>query len=99
MVLNLEVVEHVADPDQFLRDCASLVISYIGMKSHLLENLCKDQEVNITLEEQVEDQMGGKKKKRKDMNSAASGTVASIGGIEVNLGDLKGYDSGSGESI
>jgi 2-polyprenyl-6-hydroxyphenyl methylase/3-demethylubiquinone-9 3-methyltransferase len=25
VVLNLEVVEHVADPDQFLRDCASLV--------------------------------------------------------------------------
>lgn len=36
-------------------DCASLVISYIGMKSHLLENLCKDQEVNITLEEQVDE--------------------------------------------
>ena len=25
VVLNLEVVEHVADPEQFLRDCASLV--------------------------------------------------------------------------
>jgi len=25
IVLNLEVVEHVADPDQFLRDCARLV--------------------------------------------------------------------------
>jgi 2-polyprenyl-6-hydroxyphenyl methylase/3-demethylubiquinone-9 3-methyltransferase len=25
VVLNLEVVEHVADPDQFLKDCASLV--------------------------------------------------------------------------
>lgn len=25
VVLNLEVVEHVADPDQFLQDCASLV--------------------------------------------------------------------------
>ena len=25
VVLNLEVVEHVADPEQFLKDCASLV--------------------------------------------------------------------------
>lgn len=50
------------------------------------------------LEEQVEDQMGGKsKKKRKDMDLSASGTVARIEGVPVNLGDLKGYDSGSGD--
>jgi hypothetical protein len=48
------------------------------------------------LEEQVEDQLSGKKKKRKDETST-SGTVARIGGISVNLGNLKDYDSGSGD--
>ena len=47
------------------------------------------------LEEQVEDQMGGKKKKRKDTGAATPSI--SIEGVNVNLGDLKGYDSGSGD--
>ena len=48
------------------------------------------------LEEQVEDQMGGKsKKKRKDMGAATPSI--SIEGVAVNLGDLKGYDSDSGD--
>jgi transcription initiation factor TFIID subunit 1 len=49
------------------------------------------------LEEQVEDQLSGKNKKRKNNETSASGTVARIGGISVNLGNLKDYDSGSGD--
>lgn len=49
------------------------------------------------LEEQVEDQMSGKKKKRKGMDSASSGAMAHLEGVPINLGDLRGYDSGSGD--
>lgn len=52
------------------------------------------------LEEAVEDQMSGKsKKKRKFTDDADSGAVAQIDGVAVNLGDLGGYDSGSGDSV
>ena len=48
------------------------------------------------LEEQVEDQMSGKSKKRK-LDSGGSKNYASLEGVPINLGDLKGYDSGSGD--
>jgi len=45
------------------------------------------------LEEQVEDQLSGKSKKRK----LDSGGSKNLEGVPINLGDLKGYDSGSGD--
>lgn len=50
------------------------------------------------LEEAVEDQLSGKsKKKRKHNDASASGTLARIGDVSVNLGDLKDFDSDSGD--
>ena len=51
------------------------------------------------LEEAVDDQMSGKPKKKKGGKTAsAASNVASLDGVDIDLGDLKYLDGGDSDS-